>query len=77
MIIYDILIKQKFLKLKAYDLLLFPEKRLNLILGVLHKSLLHGCSNQSNLEMAAEFLVKNMSYLNLNISRTKNDRNKL
>ena len=36
----------------------------------------HGCSNQSNLEMAAEFLMKNVSYLNLNISRTKNGRNK-
>ena len=37
----------------------------------------HGCSNQSNLEMAAEFLTKNVSYLSLNISRTKNGRNKL
>ena len=26
------------LSLKAYDLLLFPEKRLNLILGVVHES---------------------------------------
>ena len=39
--------------------------------------LYHGCSNQLNLEMAAEFLTKNVSYLNLNISRTKNGRNKL
>ena len=37
----------------------------------------HGCSNHSNLEMEAEFLMKNLSYLNLNISRTKNCRNKL
>ena len=37
----------------------------------------YGCSNHSNLEMEAEFLTKNMSYLNLNISRTKNGRNKL
>ena len=37
----------------------------------------HGCSNESNLEMAAEFLTKNVSNLNLNISRTKNGRNKL
>ena len=36
-----------------------------------------GCSSQSNLEIAAEFLTKNMSYLNLNISRTKNSREKL
>ena len=35
MISYDILIK-KFLN--AYDLLLFPEKKLNLILGVVHNS---------------------------------------
>ena len=34
-------------------------------------------SNHSNLEMEAEFLTKNLSYLNLNISRTKNGRNKL
>ena len=38
---------------------------------------LHGCLNQLNLEMEAEFLTKNMSYLNLNISRTKNGRDKL
>ena len=37
----------------------------------------HGCSNHSNLEIEAEFLTKNLSYLNLNISRTKNGRNKL
>ena len=37
----------------------------------------HGCSNHSNLEMEAECLTKTLSYLNLNISRTKNDRNKL
>ena len=37
----------------------------------------HGCLNQLNLEMAVEFLTKNVSYLNLNISRTKNGRNKL
>ena len=36
----------------------------------------HGCSNHSNLEMEAECLTKTLSYLNLNISRTKN-RNKL
>ena len=35
------------------------------------------CSNHSNLEMEAEFLMKNLPYLNLNISRTKNGRNKL
>ena len=34
-------------------------------------------SNQLNLEVAAEFLTKNMSYLNLNISTTKNGRTKL
>ena len=32
---------------------------------------LHGCSNHSNLEMEAECLTKTLSYLNLNISRTK------
>ena len=37
----------------------------------------HSCSNQLNWEMAAEFPTKNVSYLNLNISRTKNGRNKL
>ena len=37
----------------------------------------HGCSNHSNLEMEAECLTKTLSYLNLNISRTKNSRNKL
>ena len=35
----------------------------------------HGCSNHSNLEMNAECLMKTMSYLNSNISRTKNGRN--
>ena len=35
------------------------------------------CSNHSNLEMEAECLTKTLSYLNLNISRTKNGRNKL
>ena len=39
--------------------------------------LLHGCSNHSNLEMEAECLTKTFSYLNLNISRTKNGINKL
>ena len=34
----------------------------------------HCCSNHSNLEVEAEFLMKNLSYLNLNISRTKNGR---
>ena len=37
----------------------------------------HGCSNHSDLEMEAERLTKTLSYLNLNISRTKNGRNKL
>ena len=37
----------------------------------------HGCSNHSNLEMEAECLTKTLSCLNLNISRTKNGRNKL
>ena len=37
----------------------------------------HSCSNHSNLEMEAECLTKTLSYLNLNISRTKNGRNKL
>ena len=38
----------------------------------------HGCSNHhSDLEMEAECLTKNLSYLNLDISRTKNGRNKL
>ena len=31
----------------------------------------HGCLNHSNLEMEAECLTKNLSYLNLNISKTK------
>ena len=29
----------------------------------------HGCSDHSNLEMEAECLTKNLSYLNLNISK--------
>ena len=37
----------------------------------------HGCSNHSNLEMEAECLTKTLTYLNLNISRTKNARDKL
>ena len=37
----------------------------------------HNYSNHSNLEMEAEFLTKALSYLNLNISRTKDGRNKL
>ena len=37
----------------------------------------HGCSNHSNLKMEPECLIKNMSYLNLNILRTKDGRNKL
>ena len=36
MISYEISIIKKFWK--TYDLLLFPEKRLNLILGVVHES---------------------------------------
>ena len=39
--------------------------------------LANGCSNNSNLEMEAEFPTKNLSYLNLSISRRKNGRNKL
>ena len=31
----------------------------------------HGCSNHLNLEMEAECLTKNLSHLNLNISRKK------
>ena len=38
---------------------------------------LHSCSNHSNLEMEADYLTKTLSYLNLNISRTKHGRNKL
>ena len=34
-----------------------------------------GFSKHSNLEMKAECLMKTMSYLNSNISRTKNGRN--
>ena len=34
-------------------------------------------ARQSNLEMEAELLTKNVSYLNLNISRIKNGKNKL
>ena len=41
------------------------------------RGLKHGCSNHSNLEMEAEFLTKYLSYLNLNISRKTNGRNKL
>ena len=41
------------------------------------QSTFHGCKNHSNLEMEAECLTKTLSYLNLNISRTKNARNKL
>ena len=37
----------------------------------------HGCSNHLNLEMEAGCLTKTLSYLNLNISKTKNGRNKL
>ena len=37
----------------------------------------HSCSNNSSLEMEAECLTKTSSNLNLNISRTKNARNKL
>ena len=37
----------------------------------------HRCSNHLNLEMEAKCLKKTLSYLNLNISRTKNCRNKL
>ena len=37
----------------------------------------HGCSNHSSLEMEAECVTKTLSYLNLNMSRTKNGRNKL
>ena len=37
----------------------------------------YSCSNQSNLKMKAESLTKTLPYLNLNISRTKNGRNKL
>ena len=37
----------------------------------------HGCSNHLNLEMEAECLMKNVPYLNLRISRTKNGINKL
>ena len=37
----------------------------------------HGCSNYLNLDMEVEYLTKNLSYLNLNIFRTKNGRNKL
>ena len=37
----------------------------------------HSCSNHLNLEIEAEYLMKNLSYLNLNIYRTKNGRNKL
>ena len=37
----------------------------------------HSCSNHLNLEMEAECLMKTLSYLNLNISRTKNGINKL
>ena len=37
----------------------------------------HSCSNHSNLEVEAQCLTKTLSYLNLNISKTKNGRNKL
>ena len=33
-------------------------------------------ARQSNLEMEAELLMKNVSYLNSNISRIKNGKNK-
>ena len=36
----------------------------------------HGCSDHLNLKMEAECLMKNLSYLDLNISRTKNGINK-
>ena len=39
--------------------------------------MLHSCSSHSNLEIEVESLKKNLSYLNLNISRTKNGKNKL
>ena len=50
---------------------------LYIIIYIIYIYIYHGCSNHSNLEMEAEFLTKNLSYLNLNISRTKNGRNKL
>ena len=37
----------------------------------------HGCSNHLMLDMEAECLTENLTYLNLNISRTKSGRNKL
>ena len=37
----------------------------------------HGCLNHSNLEMEAECLMKNLSYLDFNISRIKNGRSNL
>ena len=37
----------------------------------------HGCSNHSNLKVEAECLSKTLSYLNLNMSRTKNGWNQL
>ena len=40
-------------------------------------SISHSRSNHSNLGMEAECLTKTLSHLNLNISRTKNGRNKL
>ena len=41
------------------------------------QSVVHGCSNHLNLETKAECRTKNLPYLNLNISRTKNGISKL
>ena len=51
--------------------------RLEYLLSTKINYIYHGCSNHSNLEIEAKCLAKNLSYLNLNISRTKNGRNKL
>ena len=39
--------------------------------------LYHSCLSHLNLEMEAECLMKTLSYMNVNISKTKNGRNKL
>ena len=69
------LIKTKF------DIICISESRItknnSLTTNLTSLVITHGCSNHWNLEMEAECLTKHFPYLNLNISRTKNGRNKL
>ena len=66
-------IKEAISKISTWKFQGFVKKEVEFV-GVTQK---HGCSNRFNMEMEAEFLTKNLVYLNLNISRTKISRNKL